>query len=247
MDSRERGQRTPRLGDPPVLEMVDVHASYRSGGLWARQQHSAIRGVSLAVAPGEMVGLVGDSGSGKTTMSKLALGLMRPDSGSIRLNGGSLQDRRKRNPGMVQVVLQHPEWALDPFKRVSTSVAEPLVIARGGSVRACRDQVLALLDRVGISEETARRFPHQLSGGQQQRAAVARALVAEPQLVVFDEAVSALDVSAQAQVLNLICETRADLGYAGLFISHDRDAVEYVSDRVARIANGQLTMTREAS
>ena len=246
MGSAERSPDTLTIGVPPVLEMVDVHASYRSGGLWARQQHSAIRGVSIAVASGEMVGLVGDSGSGKTTMSKLALGLMRPDSGSIRLNGESLEVRRKRNPGMVQVVLQHPEWALDPFKRAITSVAEPLVIARRGNLRECRDQVLAILDRVGISKETAHRFPHQLSGGQQQRAAVARALVAQPQLVVFDEAVSALDVSAQAQVLNLICETQADLGYAGLFISHDMDAVEYVSDRVARIADGQLAMTRRA-
>lgn len=225
---------------PPVVSLEGVGVTYVAGPPWARKKYSAARNVSLTVAPGEIVGIVGESGSGKTTVSKLVLGLVKPDSGQVLFAGRPVKTRTRSRKGEIQVVLQHPEWALNPFLRVSTSVAEPLAIAGEGSARSCRSRVLEMLERVGISEAMAERYPHELSGGQRQRAAIARALIARPRLVVFDEAVSALDVSAQAQVLNLICETQAEFGYAALFISHDLAAVRYVSDRVVLMSGGEV-------
>lgn len=223
----------------PVVALDHVSVTYQSGPPWARLSHPAANDVTLEIAAGETVGLVGESGSGKTTIGKLVLGLLNADTGHVLFDGEPLARRRRRNAD-IQLVLQHPEWALNPFLKVGTSIAEPLAVAGSTTTKERRSKVGELLEMVGIEASMATRYPHQLSGGQRQRAAIARALISRPRLVVFDEAVSALDVSAQAQVLNLIKETQQQQGYAALFISHDLAAVRYVADRLIVMYLGSI-------
>ena len=201
------------------LRSVDVH--FTSGPLWARRHVHAAREVSLQVAPGETLGLVGESGSGKTTTGKVCLGLVRPSAGEVIFEGSPFDYRRRSRRGALAAVLQHPQWSLNPRLHVGTSVAEPLVINGIGGREERRRQTAEMLEQVGLQPVLAKRYPHELSGGQRQRVAVARALITHPKFVVFDEAVSALDVSVQAQILNLIRELQAHAGFAALFISHD--------------------------
>ncbi len=217
--------------DVPAVELQEVDLDYRSGPPWARQRNRAVNGVSLSVAPRETVGLVGQSGSGKTSVGRLILGLLRPTSGSVLFEGRPMGEQRRRH--RLQAVLQNPAWSLDPRMRCGSSIAEPLVVTRSVTREERRRRVDAILEEVGLDAGIAGRYPHQLSGGQQQRVAIARALISDPALVVFDEAVSALDVSVQAQILNLIKRLQADVGFAALFISHDIAAARYVSHRVA--------------
>ncbi|MFC7740114.1 ABC transporter ATP-binding protein [Nocardiopsis composta] len=216
------------------------------GGPGRRAVH-ALRGVDLAVAPGEILGLVGESGSGKTTASMVALGLRRPTSGAVRFDGAPMPRRRRALAGRMQAVLQHPQWSLDPRMRVEHSVAEPLDVLGGTAAAERAERVRAALAQVGLEESFARRFPHQLSGGQRQRVSIARALITRPPFLVFDEAVSALDVSVQAQILNLVADLRAEIGFAALFISHDLAAVRYIADRVAVMREGTIVETADAA
>ncbi|MFX0546669.1 ATP-binding cassette domain-containing protein [Roseovarius sp. S1116L3] len=198
----------------------------------------AVRGVSLEIAEGETLGLVGESGSGKTTLGRVCLGLLHPTVGEMRMQGAPFGRLRQRR-GQLSVVLQHPEWALNPRLRCGASVGEPLRVL--GTRGAARHQaVVKMLDQVGLSADFADRYPGQLSGGQRQRVAIARALITEPRFILFDEAVSALDVSVQTQVLNLIRDLQADHGFAALFISHDLAATRYVSDRIAVMLRGEI-------
>ena len=213
------------------LRSVDVH--FASGPLWARRHVHAAREVSLGVAAGETLGLVGESGSGKTTTGKVCLGLIRPTTGNVIFDGHPFDYRRRSRRGALAAVLQHPQWSLNPRLHVGTSIAEPLVINGFGSSEERRRETGEMLERVGLQPVLAKRYPHELSGGQRQRVAIARALITHPKFVVFDEAVSALDVSVQAQILNLIRELQAEAGFAALFISHDLAAVRYVADRIA--------------
>jgi len=222
----------------PVISLRDAGVTYSSGSPWARKHKVAARHIDLDIRPGETVGLVGESGSGKTTVGRLILGLVAPDEGEVLFDGRSARGRRSRRG--LAVVLQHPEWALNPFLRLRTSLAEPLVIARVGTRRSRRQRAVEMLEEVGLEATMAGRYPGELSGGQRQRAAIARALITRPRLVVFDEAVSALDVSTQAQVLNLIRKTQGEYGYGALFISHDLAAVRYVSHRVAVMYSGSI-------
>lgn len=219
--------------DVPTVELRDVDLDYRSGPPWARLRERAVRGVNLHVAPRETVGLVGQSGSGKTSVGRLMLGLVRPTNGSVLLEGRPIGEERRRHRGRLQAVLQNPSWSLDPRMRCGTSIAEPLSVARSVTPAERGRRVGAILEHVGLDPGVAGRYPHQLSGGQQQRVAIARALISDPALVVFDEAVSALDVSVQAQILNLVKRLQAEAGFAALFISHDIAAARYVSHRVA--------------
>ncbi len=221
----------------PVIALEDVRVTYR-GGFLGGTGFDALRGVSLDVAAGETVGLVGESGSGKTTLARVCLGLLAPTAGQMRFAGqpfGKLRQRR----GQLSVVLQHPEWALNPRLRCGRSVEEPLVLI-GVPAAERRARVAAILDQVGLDPGFAARLPGQLSGGQRQRIAIARALITSPRFVVFDEAVSALDVSVQAQALNLIRDLQAEHGFGALFISHDLAATRYVSDRIAVMLEGQI-------
>ncbi|GAA4200012.1 hypothetical protein GCM10022252_52630 [Streptosporangium oxazolinicum] len=230
----------------PLLELDDVTVRFLSGPPFRRHAHDAMRHVSLAVAPGETLGLVGESGSGKTTTGMTALGLRRPSAGTVRFGGMPFPKNRRRLTGRIQAVLQHPQWSLNPRMRVAHSVAEPLTILgdprdTGGTGTAGR--VARLLADVGLDPGLARRYPHELSGGQRQRVSIARALITRPEFIVFDEPVSALDVSVQAQILNLVRDLQAQFGFGALFISHDLAAVRYVADRIAVMRNGEVVET----
>ena len=223
----------------PVLELVGVTKTFTSGWGRGRTVLTAMRDVSFDVGAGETVGLVGESGSGKSTTGLVSLGLVTPTSGSVRF-GGSPYGKPRSRVGQVQAVLQNPHWSLNPRLRVGDSVAEPLAALHRGALREHDDAVAEMLDQVGLERAFARRYPHELSGGQRQRVAIARALVTHPRFIVFDEAVSALDVSVQAQILNLTRDLQAEHGFGALFVSHDLAAVRYVAHRVAVMRSGEI-------
>ncbi|WP_226351539.1 MULTISPECIES: ABC transporter ATP-binding protein [unclassified Pseudonocardia] len=221
---------------PPVVELDDVDFGYAAGPPWARVHKPVLEGFSLRIEPGETVGLVGESGSGKSTVGKLCLGLLRPASGQVRFTGAPM---RRLAPGTLSVVLQHPQTALNPRLSVERSVAEPLVLA-GVERDRRRHRVREMLEQVGLDPTFAGRYPGELSGGQRQRVSIARALVTEPRFVLFDEAVSALDVSVQAQILNLVRSLQDARRFGAIFISHDLRATRYVADRILVMRAGTI-------
>ena len=204
----------------------------------------AVDNVSFTIAPGETFGLVGESGSGKSTLARLATGLLAPSAGSVRLDGQDVRQKgaaaRSARARLVQMVFQDPFGSLNPRLRVERIIGEPLAVNDVGDDSSRRERVTELLGKVGLSVESGRRYPHELSGGQRQRVAMARALALNTRLIVCDEAVSALDVSIQAQVLNLFRDLQAELGLAYLFISHDLRVVHHVADRIAVMYRGRI-------
>ncbi|GFK94789.1 Oligopeptide transport ATP-binding protein OppF [Fundidesulfovibrio magnetotacticus] len=229
----------------PCLEFRDVRKAYRvRRGLLGRVALvHAVDGVDLRVAPGETVGLVGESGCGKSTLARLATGLAPPTSGSVLLEGRDLNADpalQSEMPEIVQMVFQDPVSSLDPRMRVGRSVAEGLEARGVGDKASRRERVAELFAMVGLSPSQAENYPHQFSGGQRQRVAIARALALNPRLVVLDEPVSALDVSIQAQVINILEDLKQRLGLTYLFISHDLAVVSHLSDRVAVMRRGRL-------
>ncbi|MDQ7830187.1 MAG: ABC transporter ATP-binding protein [Desulfovibrionaceae bacterium] len=208
----------------------------------SRRTVTAVDGVDLAVNRGETVGLVGESGCGKSTLARCVAGLERPSAGRVLYDGREMDDPRVRDnlPRLIQMVFQDPFSSLNPRRSVGFSVAEGLWAMGMGDRAARRERVMELLDQVGLLPEHADRYPHQFSGGQRQRVAIARALATNPSLVVCDEPVSALDVSVQAQVINLLCDLKARLGLAYLFISHDLAVVGHISDRTAVMYLGRI-------
>jgi peptide/nickel transport system ATP-binding protein len=231
----------------PLVEVRDLvkHFPIRGGVLqrtlgWVQ----AVDGVDLVIKRGETLGLVGESGCGKTTVGRLILRLVDPTSGTIkvdgtditRLRGAALKPFRRR----VQIIFQYPFASLDPRVPIADSIGEGLRIHGIGTPASRREKVRKMMDLVGLQPYHARRYPHEFSGGQRQRIGIARALVLEPDLVVCDEPVSALDVSIQAQVLNLLKSLQRELGLTYLFIAHNMGVVEHISDRVAVMYLGKV-------
>jgi len=212
-----------------------------------RQRHQRVRavdGVGFSVAKGETFGVIGESGSGKSTLGRCVVCLTRPSAGSVRHFGKdpfalSARDLRQHRRSF-QIIFQDPNAALDPRMTILESVREPLDVAGFGSPGERRRRALAMLDRVTLAPELAQRYPHEISGGQKQRANIARALVLEPKLIVCDEVVAALDVSIQADMLNLFADLQREFDLTYLFISHDLRVVAHVSDRVAVMYFGKL-------
>ncbi len=233
----------------PLLEVRDLEVHYRrrrSDPVLKASDH-----VSLDVFPGETVGVVGESGSGKSTVAKAALGLAPVHAGSIRLAGRDithLGPRGRRDLSRImQVVFQDPNASFNPYLTVGRSLAEPLEVHGVRAGPELRARLADALERVGMPPEAADRYPAQFSGGQKQRLAIARALIVDPQLVICDEAVSALNLSIQAQILNLLAEQQRGRQLSYLFISHDIEVVRYISDRIYVLYLGQVMETGPAS
>ncbi|WP_375387037.1 oligopeptide/dipeptide ABC transporter ATP-binding protein [uncultured Amnibacterium sp.] len=225
-----------------ALEVRDLVVRYGSGRK-ARQAPPAIDGVSFRVAPGETLGLVGESGSGKSTIGKAVLGLQPPTSGTVLLHGrditkASLKERRTLAVDL-RVVFQDPYSSLNPARSIGQTLAEPLRLL-GASAAEARRRAGAGLESVGLPADVIDRFPSQFSGGQRQRIAIARALVCDPKVVVLDEPVSALDLSTQATVLNLLADLRDERGLAFLFIAHDLGVVRFLAQRTVVLYRGQV-------
>ncbi len=214
-------------------------------GLRAERKYvHAVNDVSLEIATGESFGIVGESGSGKSTLARVVQGLERPTQGSIRFNGtevGQMKPAQLRAYWKnVQMIFQDPFSSLNPRMRVGAILEEPLRNYQLANSRNVAERVTHFLDLVGLPASAAERFPHELSGGQRQRVAIAAALAVEPQLVVADEAVSALDVSVQAQIINLLSDLRQKLGLTYLFITHNLELSAYFCDRIAVLYLGQV-------
>ncbi len=225
----------------PLVEVRDLCKVFPVGG--GSNVH-AVEHVDFSLDAGETLAVVGESGCGKSTLAHLVIRLLEPTSGSVHLDGvdiTSLGNRAMREHRQkLQIIFQDPFASLDPRRSVGKAVAEPLTIHGKGTASEIDDRVAQLFERVGLTADMMRQFPHQFSGGQRQRICIARALALEPQLVIADEAVSALDVSIQAQVVNLMMELQAEMGLSYLFISHDLAVVERVSHRVAVMYLGQI-------
>lgn len=231
----------------PVLEVRDLVKHYSVGGSFfgrGRKQLRAVDGVSFSIGQGETLGLVGESGCGKSTVGKAVLRLVEPTSGHVSLEGeeitglgsAALLDRRKR----MQVIFQDPYSSLNPRMTAGEIVQEPLINFGIGSRAEQRDRVAMLFARVGLRPDQRANYPHEFSGGQRQRLGIARALALGPSVIIGDEPVSALDVSVQAQVINLMMDLQQEFGLSYLFVAHDLGVVEHISHRVAVMYLGKI-------
>ena len=233
----------------PILEVRDLKKYFPvKQGLFTKSKGSvhAIDGVSLSVRKGETFGLVGESGCGKSTFSRVVLGLIKKDSGEILYKGQSTDSLSREQRSKMRMVFQNPYASLNPKQRVFDAIAEPYRIAGGYSAEQIKNEVLRLMDLVGLSRGYATRYPHEFSGGQRQRIGIARALAMNPEFIVCDEPVSALDVSIQAQILNLLQDIQKELGLTYVFISHNLGVVKYVSDRIAVMYLGKIIEVADA-
>ena len=238
-----------------LLEVEDVtkHFPITKGIVFKHEVASvkALDGVSLTVRRGETLGIVGESGCGKSTLARIIMRLLEPTSGTVRFDGREITGLAQRDMQSfrreLMMIFQDPYASLNPRKRVGFIVAEPLEIHGMGTEAERKRRVQDLLDVVGLNPEHYNRFPHEFSGGQRQRIGIARALAVNPKLIVADEPVSALDVSVQAQILNLLKDLQSEFGLTYVFIAHDLSVVRHISDRVAVMYLGKLVELAESS
>lgn len=230
----------------PLLEVRELRKYFPVPQGWWRKplQLKAVDGVDLTVAAGQTVGLVGESGCGKSTLGRSILQLQRPTAGEVRLQGENIVGLSRRELVQrrrdMQIIFQDPYASLSPRRTVAQTIREPLDLHRIGTPAERRDRVEELLQTVGLRNNVLNRYPHEFSGGQRQRIGIARALTLEPRFIVADEPVSALDVSVQSQVLNLLADLQASRGIAFLFISHDLAVIQHVSDVIAVMYLGKI-------
>ena len=232
-----------------LLTVENLSKTFVSGGgLFGRSKSArVVTDVSFSLQRGDVFALVGESGSGKTTIGRMLLGLIEPDSGNVSFDGidvrGLAPDALRRLRRRIQIIFQDPFGSLDPRVRIGAAIAEPITLHRLRPSHQVADRVAELLSLVGLDASHAQRYPHEFSGGQRQRVAIARALAVEPELIVCDEPVSALDLSVQAQVVNLLSSLRARLGVSYVFISHDMAVVRHLATHVGVLYAGRLVET----
>ncbi|MBI3223441.1 MAG: dipeptide ABC transporter ATP-binding protein [Mycolicibacterium cosmeticum] len=239
----------------PLLEVTDLvkHFPIKSGVIVDREigRVRAVDGVSLTLDEGETLGLVGESGCGKSTLCRVIMQLTKPTSGSVRFDGVELVGKSPRElrsmRRQIQMIFQDPYASLNPRKRIVQIIGDPMELHGLASGREVRSRVQDLLDRVGLRPEHADRFPHEFSGGQRQRIGIARALALRPKLIIADEPVSALDVSVQAQIVNLLKDLQDEFGLSYLFVAHDLGVVRHVSNRVAVMYLGKVVESARAA
>jgi len=229
------------MSQPPLLQVNDVRVDFTQG---RGPVFQALKGVSLHIDAGETLGLVGESGSGKTTLGRVILGLTEATAGQVLFDGQDIthlsRAARRELARDIQVVFQDPYGSLNPARTIGDTLAEPLLNDATLTRQDMQRRIAEVLERVGMPVDTASRYPNQFSGGQRQRIAIARAVIGKPRLVVCDEPVSALDLSVQAQVLNLLNELQRSMGLAMLFISHDLTVVRHVSHRTVVLYRGDI-------
>ena len=253
LDTQKNGdeagaQQAPLVSSKVLLDVKEASREYESAGsgFFKRDKGvvSAVDRVSITVKKGETYGLVGESGCGKSTMGRLIAGLERPSGGAIELDGRDLDTLKGRDAVTihrdVQMMFQNSYAAMDPRMRIDQILAEPMSIQKTGNARQVAERIMEIIEQVGLTEEILDRYPHEFSGGQLQRIGFARSLTLAPDLIVADEPVSALDVSVQAQVLNLMKDLQAELGLSYLFISHDLAVVQYMADRIGVMYLGRI-------
>ncbi len=236
------------ITEPPVLETRAVTREYRSGSLFGPARTvSALKGIDLAVPRGKTLAVVGESGCGKSTLARIITLIDAPTSGEVLINGKEVHI----GPGLtaalrrkVQIVFQNPYGSLNPRQKIGDVLAEPLKLSTDYGPAERRDRVMAMLARIGLGREHYNRYPHMFSGGQRQRIAIARALMVNPELLVLDEPVSALDLSVQAQILNLLQDLQEEFSLTYVFISHDLSVVRHVADKVMVMKLGEVVEYR---
>ena len=235
------------MSQQALLQVKDLRVNFPQG---RGKVFQALKGISLDIQPGETVGLVGESGSGKTTVGRVILGLTEATSGDVWFDGENIthasRERRRTLGRDIQVVFQDPYGSLNPARTIGDTLAEPLMNDKSLSRNDIAERVAEVLQQVGMPADTASRYPGMFSGGQRQRIAIARAVIAKPRLIVCDEPVSALDLSVQAQVLNLLKSLQHSMGLAMLFISHDLTVVRHVSHRTVVLYRGDIVEQGDA-
>ena len=230
---------------PPLLQVANVKKSFLQPNqrLFSNKKTTVIKGVSFDLKQGECLGIIGESGSGKSTLGKLILGLEKPDSGKIYFNGQDISTHTWKKSAMrknISAVFQDYNASVNPYFTAAQIIAEPLDIYEKLTKNDRKKRINVLLEQVGLDSSFYERLPHEMSGGQLQRVCIARAIACTPQFILFDEAVSSLDISVQTQILELLADLRKQLNLTSIFITHDLTTITYLCDKIAFFYNGEI-------